>query len=584
MPTNSSHIRTPRLHRAARPAVAGVVAVVATAVLIAITAAQLRAGAEASSFTRDPAEAAPATGRLAASNRLAGMVGVGDSGLQIQNRDCDPSAYATIVIDYYRQPGGSPSISLTRPGVGACAAANVYNGGESRLTNGRYASIISADRLIATLERTVWNATGASTLGSQSEPGTDVVLPWVVKAAGGMTSIVSAQNTDPSRSSTAQFSIYPAGDAAPVVTFDRDIPPGTSVTLDFGGMRNGELVRLPAGFVGHLRVRAATPVAVQSFVDWETVQKGVAAFEGVPAHRAAEELYAPLVYNLAANGKTWIAVANPGSQDVDVTVTYRARGHRCPATPIVHGGGAHRIPAGAMLVFDQRPDQIPPPPPGISGLPAGCVGSATIEATGGGKVVAAVVATGAVNTSLAAYTPGGLADGGRLMLLPLYRNRHTAAGISTGIAAMNLGSAPTTAILEVYDSTGKLIATPCPECAQTIAPLDMYAWDPPSMPSMQPYLGSYGSAKVRADQPLAVVVNEASGNGSMDASMYTGIAAVDDPVATPSPGGTPAATPTPTSTPANGYVPIYLVNANIRDDGARPWVTHRLFLPFVERP
>lgn len=564
-------------------------AMAATLLLLALLGVGAMAGPAARAQRQAPVApgSPPGAGHWSRAGSLAGIGGKGISGLTIQNRDCRPSlGSATVVADFYPQSGAGGPIPITRPSVSPCGATSLYQPALPARPDGLYGVLVSSDRPIGTLERTDWTATGAAALGGQSEIGTDVVVPWVARASEGISSIVSIQNTDPEHPVTAEIEIVPVGEAVATSTFTRTIRPGTSVTLDFGGTRDIELLRLPAGFVGQLRARAATPLAAQSFVDWEARQKGVAAFEGVPTQRAGDTLYAPLVYNLGRAGHTWIAVANPspGDPPVDITVRYDTGG-RCAAAPVViHGGGAYRIAGGAMAVFDQRDAPSPPPATGPSGLPAGCMAAATIEAAGGGKVVAAVLLAGAENGTLAAYTAGGPDDGGRHVLLPLYRNRHTAASLSTGIAAMNLGAAPATAVLEVRDSRGAPISSPCPECTQTIPPLAAYTWYPPTMRSMDQYAGSYGTAQVRADQPLAVVVSDASARGVQDTAMYAGIPAVEDPaaIATPLP-GTPAATPMPTATPADNFVPIFLVNANLRDGGERPWVVDRAFLPSAER-
>lgn len=118
---------------------------------------------------------------------------------------------------------------------------------------------------------------------------------------------------------------------------------------------------------------------MQAFVDFAAPGNGVAGIEGVPAALASATRFAPSVHNDGADGGTWIAVVNAGQAATDVTVSYRGTGASCPAAPVIHGGSAYHLVAGAMAVFDQRDAPGAPPPTGTSGLPTGCHAAATAE-------------------------------------------------------------------------------------------------------------------------------------------------------------------------------------------------------------
>ena len=212
---------------------------------------------------------------------------------------------------------------------------------------------------------------------------------------------------------------------------------------------------------------------------------------------------------------------------MEVTLTYLAS----PLTPacqgqVRHGGRAFVVAAKGNAVFYQG--NVAGLPTGDSGLPRKCVGSAVIEASGG-PVVAVVVDADLVRTAnslgagtSAAYNAFSDADGALKVALPLFRKEHTSVLLSTGIQVMNIGASPAHAVLAIKDSNGR--ALPIGSDAQrTISPLSTFTWIPSSIPSLP--AGGYGSATLTSDQPLVVIVNDASPNGAVDAAIYSGIKA-----------------------------------------------------------
>jgi hypothetical protein len=450
-------------------------------------------------------------------SRLAGIQGAGISGIQIQNLDA--SQPATIVADFYNQRGGGP-VSIQRPAVGAGAAANIYLPAEQTLTNGAYAAIISADRQIAAIARTDWGTSGGAAIYSNVQPGTDVSLPLAAKGYFGQTSLVSIQNTDTSAQATVTVGLYQAGATAAVKEITISIGPGTSQTLDLG--KHSEFADVPDGFLGSMKITSdSIPVGVQSFVDLENQDKAVYAFEGVPAEQAADKLFVPLIRNNFF-GTTGISVVNPGTTDVQVTVTYIAS----PLTPActgttVHGGGAATIAAGSSLVFYQGGAT---PGAGAPGLPAGCLGSATVSSTGGNVLAIVNDADLKAGTS-AAFNAVSAAQGAKKVALPLFRNKHTKDQLSTGIQAMNIGSAAANATIKFSDSTGTEITGCGADCTVSIAPNGSYTWYPPNVAGVKARENVYGSAVIDSDQPLAVIVNDASPLGTIDSAIYNAIKA-----------------------------------------------------------
>jgi hypothetical protein len=446
-------------------------------------------------------------------SRLAGIKAAGATGIQVQN--LDGAQPATVVADFYKQGGGA-AVPITLPPIGPLSAYNIYLPSESKLTNGAYAAIISGDRQLAAIARTEWAASGGAALYSNVAPSMNVVLPLAVKKFFSQTSLVSIQNTDPNQQASVTVKLYQKGSSTAILTKNYTIEKGTSITLDMGTDPAFDLV--PTAFVGSMTVESATQVGVQSFVDFENSEKAVYAFEGVPAEQAADTLYAPLVRN-GFYGTTGISVVNPGTTEVSVSVDISGSlalpgQTNCMAS---FTDGPQTIPAGSSYVFYQGT--------GSTQLPAGCAGAAKIRATGG-KVLAIINdASGNPSqpTTSAAYNGVSLDQGAKKVALPLYRNQHTNAKITTGIQAMNIGTASARAnIAFTFDGT-TVSGASCGACAQTIAAGGSYTWYPPQISQLP--AGKYGSAFIDSDQPLAVIVNDASLTGAMDAAIYNGIKA-----------------------------------------------------------
>lgn len=445
-------------------------------------------------------------------SRLAGISSAGTTGIQVQNLDA--SQPATIVADFYKQGGGGP-VSIALDSTPAGAAANIYLPSRGELQNGAYAAIISADRQIAAIARTEWQTSGGAALYSNVPPGTDVIVPLATKGYFGQTSLVSIQNTDPSAQATVEVSLYKTGESAPVTTVQLPVEPGTSITLDLA--KSQHFVAIPSGFLGSMRVTSVTPIAVQSFIDFENSEMAVYAFEGVPAEEAAAKLYVPL-FRRDFYGTTGISVVNPGDSPVDVTATFVGSLGGCSGQTFTQSGS---IAAGSSAVFYQGSDV-----PGLSPmpLPTNCAGAAMLEATGGTILAIVNDAAGGSNPprTSAAYNAQSDAQGAMKTALPLFRRNHTGAKLTTGIQAMNIGTSVANAVITFTDSNNNPIPVG-QQGSATIQPGGAYTWYPPDISAIND--GTYGSATIESDQPLLVIVNDASLAGTMDSAIYNGIKA-----------------------------------------------------------
>lgn len=447
------------------------------------------------------------------------------TGIAVQNLDL--SLPATVVADFYYQKG-SVAIPITINNVLPGTARVIYLPSETQLQFGRYAAIIQSDRRIAAITRTDWLRDGGAAMYSAAVPSSDVLVPLVVKDHHGATSSITIQNTDASATINVLAAITAAGATEAVATVGKSISRGTSATLDLGADEG--LSAIPSGFVGFARIASWTPVAVQSFVTIPPrngeQRRVVYGFEGIPMESAADTLYVPL-FRRAYYGNTGIAVMNPGTSSVSVTLTYYGSLGTCAGqAALVHGGGPVEIAARSTAVFYQDgvvPGQTPDP-----GLPRGCAGSAVIEATEG-EVMAivndALTAADGTIVSSAAYNAVSAAQGAQRIALPLYRNGHLEARLTTGIQVMNLASVTAEVALTVRDLYGDPVSCPRDACVRNVPPQASITWYPPSVPGLSDHRDMYGSAIIESDQPVAAIVNDYSETGELDAAIYNGIPA-----------------------------------------------------------
>lgn len=450
--------------------------------------------------------------------RVAGIQGGGSSELLIQNRD--PSEIATMVTDLFNQKGGPP-VTLVRTNVPADAAADLYLPEEPFLVNGGFAAIMSSDREIGAVLRSEWPASGAVATMNDSLPGSDVIVPFLARGHEGTVSLLSIQNTDVTAPVPIAIEVFAAGQTAPPVTASKFIGPGTSITVDLG--KDPQFPALPADLVGYARIRAATPLAVQSIVDVEN-HKAAFGFEGLPLELAADTLFAPMVHagvvlsSQAADVSldSFISIVNPGSAPVQVAIRYAGVAGSCQELTYNHL--PFTLAGHASALVTQAPGQALAES-GVSPLPSGCTATALIAATGG-TILAAVVDRQDGGLTAQAYSALAPSQGARTVLLPSVLRRHGDAGIDSAIQVMNLGDHATTASIVFWDSAGRLVEH-CGGCSVSLLAGGGHLWRPADIPELADGMG--GSARVSADQPLGVVVNEVSTLLAGDMSSYLGI-------------------------------------------------------------
>ena len=116
-----------------------------------------------------------------------GIRGAGGSGLQIVNMD--PDQVASVSIDLFPQRGGPP-VTIQRS-IAALGTGNVYLPIEASLAAGAYSAIARSDRPIDVFLRHDWARSGSAVVENRGGIGTELILPLVVKAYNGQTSVIS---------------------------------------------------------------------------------------------------------------------------------------------------------------------------------------------------------------------------------------------------------------------------------------------------------------------------------------------------------------------------------------------------------
>jgi len=429
-------------------------------------------------------------------SKLAGIVGAGSSGIQVQNLSTTDSA--DITAELYPQGGGAAiPLSDTAPPGGS---VNFYLPIEGTVPDGAYAVIISADQPIAAIARTEWPAVGGAATYGNVEPATSVLVPLATKAYFNQTSQFSVQNTDTTANATITVEVYATGESTPSVTFTDTVLPGTSNTYDLG--TDSEFATLPDGFLGSITVDGDKPLVVQSFVDFTGGSKAVYAFSGMDATAAAAKLFAPLVRRDFAGATTGISIVNPNPTAVDVDIDYIH--NPVSFDPNDYSESIH-IEANSSAVAYQ----------GFGPMPPGWLGSGVLNATG--PIVAMV--NDATATTSAAYNAPSEADGATTVSVPLVRNQQVPGSeFTTGVQVMNIGTTDASVSITYVDSDG---ITYGPETA-TVPQYGSVTFYQPAGPFP---VGKYGSATVTSDQPIVVIVNDISLTGVYDAAIYNGIKA-----------------------------------------------------------
>jgi hypothetical protein len=233
-------------------------------------------------------------------------------------------------------------------------------------------------------------------------------------------------------------------------------------------------------------------------------------------------LFAPEVHNsigsdVAGRATTGISVYNPGDADVEITARYRGLPFgTCENTSFQQRA---TVPSRSSVILYHGTGytlqgQVNP-------LPAGCIASAVLEASGG-PVVAVVndlKRGGHTGGSSAAYRAVPQFDTASAIHVPLIRHQHGSQHMMTAILVMNAGEATANTMLTLRDGRGRQVACDV-GCSRTVSRGAVFSWYGSDFAPLGP--DAFGSGTILSDQPLAVVVNEIARSGAVDSAAYNG--------------------------------------------------------------
>lgn len=247
-----------------------------------------------------------------------------------------------------------------------------------------------------------------------------------------------------------------------------------------------------------------------------------------PADRDAKA-YAPIIKNTFGDRFTGLQIQNSGDAPVDVTVRYvgsSAGGSTCGGTPITPDTVEDLAP-GASHTFVQLPDAAADR---RSNVPANCLASATIEATGGSIVaivneafVRALVGEGQPHRYDAAVTSFAIpaTQATTRLSVPLYKEN--AFSKTTGLQVQNVGGEAANNVVATFScgGGGGTTAQTYTTSAKTIPAGGSYTFvtlfnDDDSEFNGQPVpedisgFAGICSAIVTSGQPIVGVANESS--------------------------------------------------------------------------
>jgi hypothetical protein len=359
------------------------------------------------------------------------------------------------------------------------------------------AAVVSADQAIAAIVNVNNRGTGAAAGQYQGTDGVDVdntiSFPLVKNNHSGRTTTFYVQNASTSPNTmTATFSVNGS-------TFNKtfsNVPANAMriFTPSDAGVPAGQ------GQVGSLEVTGTQPLAGSSLEHQTTAAVGqnLQASKAFVAADGATSVFCPLYRNAHTKKlqTTGAQVQNVTNSSVTVNFTVEAGGTS-------YGPYTRTIAAGASETF-YAPDLTSP------SIPAGTVGSATIESTG--KVVAVVNDAGTDNGVQRKTTYACFGSGGTTVNVPLAKE--FAGGNTTGIQVQNVGASPTKVTLEYKNASSslKIESTAAVSPGQSITAYGVSSVSPEwqVLSSTGSMAGTVNGVVITANQPVVAIANESS--------------------------------------------------------------------------
>ena len=226
--------------------------------------------------------------------------------------------------------------------------------------------------------------------------------------------------------SVAQFTITFYNDTgATVTTVIGSIPAGGSV-----GYFTGSIAGLPNGFVGSAVVSSDQPVGCSVNTQAASGTTRVGTSNGVESADTGTKLSAPQVLNNLGGFTSYVAVQNASTSVTSANFrVFNSSGAQVYSTTL-------SIPANSSRIFYQDDGN----------LPAGFIGSATVESVGGSAPLAGVVNffnTGATASTAQFLSYNAFTSGANKVFGPRVAKNLSGVGYTSGISCQNVGSSAT---------------------------------------------------------------------------------------------------------------------------------------------
>jgi hypothetical protein len=473
-----------------------------------------------------------------------GMVGFGESTLEIQNRTENDVTVEAVLESMV----GFDNAYATRS-IDAMAVDKILLSDTPGVTFSDYSAKVTSDGEIGIVARTTWEG-GAMAAYEAPEPSNSLVLPLFAVDVYSHTTMLQLSNSDANFANDVIMELFDHNGRL-VREFRFGLDAGESgrvdpyYLIDFHGLP----VVAGGGYLGSARFTADLPVAIMAYGD-EAEGRGATAVTARPTSKAGVVQHLPLI-RANMGGDSLIAVSNVGDDSVDITIEYLG----APDSPsgaserfvqtFSIGGRYH-----AIIDLDptrQRGNVNPPDLPRGYADGRGFLGSATISASA--PVMASVLEQELIYEdnglqqvlTSAAYNGFGSADLARTLVVP--RARVGLDGYTSQLVIQN----PSDEIVEVV--VDWVASGPHGAEREWSGPHDV---PPGQVVIVEPTLEQSGlpaQAIVKASAPVAVLVYDVGSNA--DVAAYRAVVVPDDVTDLPEPpAATATYTPSPTFTPS----------------------------------
>jgi len=442
------------------------------------------------------------------------------SSLFLQNLDILRASGAEARLHPHSRTGQSTTATLrgTRP----LAQQELDLSNIERLTDAAYAAVVDADRRLGGAAVHQW-ANGASAAVGQLTPGTELMVPLIVRNWVNQYSTVVVQNTDEEQTAALDVELYEQGQAEPAFSQQYRIDPGRAIVLDLEEDR--EFADLSENFLGSMRIasRTDTELTAEAQVQQTTSPGAIYSYEASPPSAAASVLYAPL-FRCDWYGYTGMNVANPNAENVKVEVVFHGSdtpGNECRNQSYTQGPVS--IAAHSAHNFWQGDGGGHP-------LPRHCFGSAEIREVGSSMGVLAIVNDSVLDVwdvkVSAAYLATSSAAAAPAVAVPYVSDHATTWNWTSGLQIMNVSETDDANVTMSFVAPDGSRVPLCTGCTATVAPgaAANMVLVPGSIGHM--FEGYHGSALITADQPVMAIVNTFANVvpfGARDSSTYNAI-------------------------------------------------------------